>query len=55
VKKRAALGCLAAGFEPSFLALPGNSDLRPYGKLGNRLWVRETWGFISHDFDEHGT
>jgi hypothetical protein len=25
-----------------------------FGKPGDRLWVRETWGVISHDFDEHG-
>jgi hypothetical protein len=54
VTKQAALDCLAAGFEPSFLTLPGNADLCPYGKPSDRLWVRETWGVISHNFDQHG-
>ncbi|MEX5566528.1 hypothetical protein Q1J55_01765 [Pseudomonas syringae] len=43
VKKPAALDCLAAGLEPSFLTLPGNADLCPYGKVGDRLWIREAW------------
>lgn len=25
----------------------------PYGAVGDRIWVRETWGVVSHDFDEN--
>lgn len=40
-------------FTPEYVADPANS-LCPFGKPGERLWVRETWGVISHDFDEQG-
>ncbi|MFJ5472741.1 ASCH domain-containing protein [Pectobacterium carotovorum] len=29
-------------------------DLCPFGKVGDRLYVRETWGVVSHAFDDDG-
>ncbi|HBQ1252286.1 TPA: hypothetical protein L7J54_001155 [Klebsiella pneumoniae] len=26
----------------------------PYGKQGDKIWVRETWGVVSHELDEDG-
>lgn len=26
----------------------------PYGEVGDRIWVRETWGVVSHELDEDG-
>lgn len=26
----------------------------PFGKIGDRLWVRETWSVVSHEFDDDG-
>uniref|UniRef100_UPI0035C71E34 hypothetical protein n=1 Tax=Serratia quinivorans TaxID=137545 RepID=UPI0035C71E34 len=26
----------------------------PFGQVGDQLWVRETWGVVSHDFDSDG-
>ncbi|SMB27144.1 conserved hypothetical protein [Serratia proteamaculans] len=26
----------------------------PFGQVGDLLWVRETWGVVSHDFDSDG-
>jgi hypothetical protein len=40
-------------FTPEYVANPENG-LCPYGNPNDRLWLRETWGVISHDFDEQG-
>ena len=30
------------------------SIICPHGKPGDRIWVRETWGVVSHELDEDG-
>lgn len=37
-------------------AIPGHSLASncPFGLVGDRLWVRETWGVVSHELDEDG-
>lgn len=45
--------------------VPGNSPIAdchlffqehccPFGAVGDRIWVRETWGCVSHELDEDG-
>lgn len=39
------------------LLLPKLEDIAehcPFGKPGDRIWVRETWGVVSHELDEDG-
>jgi len=33
---------------------PGLDNCCPFGRIGDRLWVRETWSVISHSFNDDG-
>lgn len=33
---------------------PGVARCCPFGDVGDRIWVRETWGVVSHELDEDG-
>lgn len=53
IVKGAALELLRPdGFTPEYVAMPENSVICPFGKAGDRLWVRETWQF--YDWTEYG-
>lgn len=44
--------CWAVGKSPLL-----NHPIRircPFGEVGDRIWVRETWGVVSHELDEDG-
>ena len=44
--KGVALDWLSDGFTPDFVADPGNSSVCPYGKTGDRIWVKETHAIV---------
>jgi hypothetical protein len=48
------LGCELAGNELAGELSAGNYLNSAFGKPGDRIWVRETWGVVSHAFSEDG-
>lgn len=48
------LGCELAGNELAGELSAGNYMNSAFGKPGDRIWVRETWGVVSHELDEDG-
>ena len=48
------LGCELAGNELAGELSAGNYLNSAFGKPGDRVWVRETWGVVSHELDEDG-
>lgn len=46
--------CELSGNELAGELSAGNFRNSPYGKPGDRIWVRETWGVVSHQLDEDG-
>ncbi len=37
-----------------FIEGKGDISICPYGQVGDRLWARETFGVVSHAFDDNG-
>lgn len=48
------LGCELSGNELAGELSAGNYLNSAFGKPGDRVWVRETWGVVSHELDEDG-
>ncbi|WP_324725892.1 hypothetical protein [Klebsiella pneumoniae] len=48
------LGCEMAGNELAGELSAGSYLNSAFGKPGDRIWVRETWGVVSHELDEDG-
>ncbi|ENT4334800.1 hypothetical protein ACFFTY_002463 [Klebsiella oxytoca] len=48
------LGCELSGNELAGELSAGNYLNSAFGKPSDRVWVRETWGVVSHELDEDG-